>query len=125
MRSIISIERCLLKERADDPPRDNRGRDFFVEEYKATFKIVAVVRANRDRHTACARVPGAHFHIDRGILRSSGRVSFCTQALTARWAHRASSLDDGGVWSCRADRSKVEHGQSRNNASAGEGEHVE
>ena len=42
-----------------------------------------------------------------------------------RWAYRASSLDDGGVWSCRADRSKEEHGQSRNDVSAGEVEHVE
>ena len=68
MRSIISIERCLLKERADDPPRDNRGRDFFVEEYEAAGQVVAVVRANWNVHAACADAPGAYFDVDRGIL---------------------------------------------------------
>ena len=119
------VFQSLLEECANHPPRDNSRRDFFVEEYEATFKIVAVVRADGDGHTACARVPGAYFYIDRGILRSSGRVNFRTQVFATRWAYRASSLDDGGVWSCRADRSKEEHGQSRNDVSAGEVEHVE
>lgn len=125
MTKIEFVQKHLLEECANNPTRDNRGRDFFVEEYQAASKIVAVVRADGNGHTACARVPGAYFDIDRGILFSSGSVSFHTQTLGARWAYCASSLDNGGAWSSGAYCSKAEHGQGRNNAGAGELEHVE
>ncbi len=73
-------------------------------------------------------VPG--FPVHTSILTEAAYVpveesAFVLKFSRVRRAYRASSLDGGGVWRRRADRSKVEHGQRRNNASAGEVEHVE